>query len=56
MSTASSHIDAMSKSRREAIVDKLRACKTTEEVLAYDALFNVENKHTRLYIDRKSVV
>ncbi len=50
MSTASSHIDAMSKSRREAIVDQLRACKTTEEVLAYDALFNVENKDTRLYI------
>ena len=50
MSTASSHIDAMSKSRREAIVDQLRACKTTEEVLAYDAIFNVENKDTRLYI------
>ncbi|KGG24654.1 MULTISPECIES: RNA recognition motif-containing protein [unclassified Prochlorococcus] len=50
MSTAKSQINAMSKSTREAIVDKLRACQTDEQLLEFDAQFNIEGNLGPLYI------
>ncbi len=39
----------MSTQAREAIVDQLRACKTKEQVLAFDARFNLEANVGPLY-------
>ena len=50
MSTAKIQVNAMSKSTREAIVDKLRACQTEEQLLAYDAQFNIESNTGPLYL------
>ncbi len=50
MTTVRSHVESMSKSKREAIVDQLRACQTAEEFLEYEAQFNVENKNSPLHV------
>ncbi len=50
MSTAKSQVNAMSKSTREAIVDKLRACQTDEQLLEFDAQFNSESNVGPLYL------
>ncbi len=49
MTTVRSHVEAMSKSKREAIVDQLRACQTAEEFIEYEAQFNAENNNSPLY-------
>ena len=39
----------MSRGVREAIVDQLRACKTTEEILNFESWFNAETNSGPLY-------
>ena len=39
----------MSRGVREAIVDQLRACKTTEEILRFEIWFNSETNSGPLY-------
>ena len=40
----------MTKGAREAIVDELRACQTTEQLLAFDKRFNLEANVGPLYL------
>ncbi len=40
----------MSKAQRDAIVDQLRACKTTESILSYESKFNVDSTVGPLYL------
>ena len=42
-------VNSMSKRLRDAIVDQLRACQTTEEILAFEKRFNDETEEGPLY-------
>ncbi len=50
MTTAIKPIETMSKAVREAIVDQLRACQTTEEILDFEAWFNSETSSGPLHL------
>ena len=50
MTTTQRPIATMSKGVHEAIVDKLRACQTTEEILDFETWFNSETSSGPLYI------
>ncbi len=49
MTVAQKPVEAMSKGVRDAIVDQLRACKTTEEMLNFEKWFNTETNSGPLY-------
>ncbi len=42
-------VDSMSRGVRDAIVDQLRACKTSEEILDFEKWFNSETNSGPLY-------
>tara|TARA_Y100001968_G_C19271025_1_gene674246 strand:+ start:728 stop:985 length:258 start_codon:yes stop_codon:yes gene_type:complete len=52
MTTAQRQIKSLklSNSLREAIVDKLRECKTTEEILDFENWFNHQTDSVPLYV------
>ncbi len=50
MTIATSNVGAVSKGMREAIVDKLRACHTKEQLLAFEAEFNAKANAGPLYL------
>ncbi len=43
-------VDSMSKSTREAVVDQLRACQTSEEILNFEKWFNSKANSGPLYL------
>ncbi len=47
--TTTRPVDTMSKGVREAIVDQLRACQTTDEILKFEGWFNKEANSGPLY-------
>ena len=49
MTTTQRPVEAMSRGVREAIVDQLRACKTSEEILDFEIWFNNETNSGPLY-------
>ena len=49
MTTTQRPVESMSRGVREAIVDQLRACKTTEEILHFESWFNSETNSGPLY-------
>ena len=49
MTTTQRPVESMSRGVREAIVDQLRACKTTEEILNLESWFNSETNAGPLY-------
>ena len=49
MTTAQKPVDSMSKSVRDAVVDQLRACQTSEEILQFESWFNSEANSGPLY-------
>ncbi len=49
MTTAQRPIETMSTGAREAIVDQLRACHTSEEILDFECRFNSEADSGPLY-------
>ena len=49
MTTTQRPVESMSRGVREAIVDQLRACKTTEEILNFESWFNSETSSGPLY-------
>ncbi len=49
MTIASKPVEAMSTGVHDAIVDKLRACKTEQEILAFESWFNSEARSGPLY-------
>ena len=40
MTTSQRSVETMSKQTRDAIVDRLRACQTEEEILTFESWFN----------------
>ncbi len=42
-------VESMSRGVRDAIVDQLRACQTTEEILDFEIWFNSETNSGPLY-------
>ncbi len=49
MTTTQRPLDSMSRGVRDAIVDQLRACKTSEEILDFENWFNRETNSGPLY-------
>jgi len=49
MLTKTKSIDLMSKGIRDAIVDQLRACKTTEQILDFEKRFNEQTSEGPLH-------
>ena len=49
MTTTQKPVERMSRGVRDAIVDQLRACKTTEEILHFENWFNTETNSGPLY-------
>ena len=49
MTTTQRPVESMSRGVRDAIVDQLRACKTTEEILHFESWFNSETNSGPLY-------
>ena len=49
MATDDRQFEHMTKAERDAIIDKLRANKTKEEILAFDTLFNEGGNSAPLY-------
>ena len=49
MTTTQKPVETMSRVVRDALVDQLRACKTTEEILDFEVWFNSETKSGPLY-------
>jgi len=47
--TAQRTFEIMDKSTHDAIVDQLRACKTTQEILEFETWFNSTVKGFQLY-------
>ena len=49
MTTAPRNIAVLSRGTHEAIIDQLRACQTTDEILAFETWFNSTAKDLKLY-------
>ncbi len=49
MTTAHRSIEEMSRSTHDAIVDQLRACQTSDEILNFEKWFNSKAKDLPLY-------
>ena len=49
MTTAQRPVEAMSRGVRDASVDQLRLCKTSEEILHFESWFNSETNSGPLY-------
>ena len=50
MITKQRSFDLMNKELTEAIVDKLRSCQTSDEILAFESSFNSEADSGPLYL------
>jgi len=50
MTVANRPLGVINKAARDAIVDELRACQTSEELLAFDTRFNLETNAGPLYL------
>ena len=49
MTTTERTVDVMSKSVRDAVVDQLRACHSSEEILQFESWFNSKANSGPLY-------
>ncbi len=49
MTTSSRNLSVMSRNTHNAIIDQLRACETTEEILEFESWFNSKVKEFPLY-------
>ena len=49
MTTAQRPVAEMPQGVRDAIVDQLRACQTSQEILAFEARYNNETESEPLY-------
>ncbi len=50
MTTTLQPVEAISKGARDAILDQLRACKSKEQLLAFEEKFNAETNAGPLYV------
>ena len=50
MTTAQRPVESMSRGVRDAIVDQLRLCKTSEEILHFESWFNSETNSGPLHL------
>ena len=49
MTTTNKQIDISSTSTNDALIDQLRACQTTEEILKFEKWFNSNIQSEKLY-------
>ncbi len=50
MTTANQQINIISRSSNDALIDQLRACQNTEEILKFEKWFNTNIESDKLHI------